>query len=199
MVFRHTLNTWRTTWCIGIFLSILSLLFNKPIFYIYYYFFFVGLISLLNYLQKYIYLNNNGLTLYYNSLSSIFIKWNDIKSMTKTMHQKDNIKTAGGRVRFTINQKKEFETIALDLSKPIDKEIKNSNIQITENGYKLILLQPPEEGVECLLLCINGYLNKNLKALSQHKKCNAIAYLNISILILSLILILININKFILN
>ena len=199
MIFRHTLQTWRNTWCIGIFLTVLSILFNKHLFYINYYFYLVGLVSLANYLYKYIRLDNNGLTVNYNLLSNIFIGWSDIKSAIKTTYEKSNIKTAGGRVRFTINQKEDSEAILLDFHKPLNKEFKNRNIQIVDNGYRLLLIAPPEDGFGNLLFSINAYLNKEAGKLihSQNKKKST--YINIIILTVSLIFICLNFNKFVLS
>jgi len=199
MIFRHTLQTWRNTWCIGIFLTVLSILFNKHLFYIYYYFYLVGLASLTNYFLKYIQLDDYGLTINYSLLSHIIIGWTDIKSAIKTTYEKNTIKTAGGRVRFTVNQKEEAEAIVLDFHKPLTKKLINKHIQIMDSGHKLLLIAPPEEGFENLLSSINSYLNKDTGKLINSQNNKILKYINILIVSVSLIFIGININKFILN
>ncbi|MBU1168603.1 MAG: hypothetical protein KKD44_03470 [Proteobacteria bacterium] len=144
-------------------------------------------------------MDSHGLTLYYNALSHVSIQWNDIKSAIKSTYEKDNIKTAGGRVRFTINQKETSEAILLEFFKPINKEINNSNVQISDNGHKLRILAPPDGGLGNLLVSINEYLNKEPKNLSRHGKNKILTVINIAIFMLSITFILINISKFILN
>jgi hypothetical protein len=159
----------------------------------------VGLIALINYFFKYIQLDKDGLSVNCGLLSKINIGWPNIKSAIKTTYEKDNIQTAGGRVRFTVNQKEKKEAILLEFDQPVFKEFKNGKIQIFDNGLKMLLTAPPEEGLENLLSGINTYLNKDTSGSVQKQKNKRLNYLNIIIVAVSLVLIGINIKGFLIS
>lgn len=173
-IFRNSRKTWRETWIIGIALILLKHVFQHNLFYLYYYFFGIGLISLFYSFQKYAIVTDNGLTLYFGIFfkrKSIRLEWGDILNVAYSRYKKSFIGTVGGRVRIPIKETIELRGLLLKLKKPLPKKdqsdltngIKDNfimkEVKIRENGSELLLLNPPEGGMKNLVSSVGKYVS----------------------------------------
>lgn len=176
IIFRNSGNTWRITWTIGIALLLLSNALGHNLFYLYYYFFSVGVLSLINSLTKYSSIDDTGLTLYYGSFFNrkrISFFWNIIESALLTKIEKSYATTIGGRIRIPVQKTIEQEAIVLkfrDISQS-DKainmenslEYKTDEIEINRQEKVLVLKIPPHGGFKRLLLEMRKYVSINME------------------------------------
>ena len=158
------------TWIAGIVILSLSKLVNYHFFYLYYYFFGVGTVSLGYSLLKYAKIEENSITIYFGIFfkrKSLRIPWSQFDTIKQSSFNKSHMRTFGGRVRVPAKITETKEAILFKLKEPLsllnkNEGIKNNKkyldeIEINNKRDEILLKTAPEGGFRRLLLEMNNY------------------------------------------
>jgi hypothetical protein len=197
IVFRFPRLTWRITWFIAGILLLVSWLMGHHLYYLYFYFIFVGFISLLNSFRKYAVISPNGLEIFYGNYfnrKSVTLSWDSISDVRFDTLDEDITFSGGGRVWITVRSREKVEVPTVFLKYPLNneqrnefteyspKKMDNASVLISSIGDRIHLVEPPEAGFRKFLLIIGEYISvsENIE-----KPINPIVYYLFEALILS--------------
>lgn len=179
IIFRNSRSTWRITWSIGIAILVLRHVFGFHFFYIYYYFFAVGLIPLFNSLFRYAVIEETGLTLYYGTIfirDSLKISWDKFQRAELSSYSKSYMSTVGIRVRLPVKMVEEKQAVLLILKNPLPDTIRaelnngterivtKQGFELSNSGTEILLKYPPEGGFKNFLSSIAHFIPTSQEA-----------------------------------
>ena len=152
---------------------IVSALTKMHFFYLYYYFFAVGLVSLIYSFSKCAEINSDGVKIFYGLFlyrKFILFKWSEIEDVEIKSIKKIYVWQAGARVRAPVKEKYYVDVFRIKLKKQISSDKVSQimlhdkiNIFIKEiffdnNRTTLIIRNQPEKGFDWLLFEIKSHL-----------------------------------------
>ena len=152
-------KTWKITWCTAGVCLFFSYLFKHHLYYIYLYFFAVGVLSFLNYLRPYAIIDKKQVILFYGPYffrKKINLVWENISKIDLVNKKDTVVRTYGSRIWVPIKEEVTVELVSILLKKavaslPNKKNIKGKKLTINDIKTEIILEKPPNGGFRDML------------------------------------------------